>query len=221
VPSIADNLAAVRAEIASACARAGRDPREVRLIAVTKEQGPEVLSALAAAGCVDCGENRVDHLAVMRAAAAAGTRFHAIGRVQSRQLGEIAELADCLHSLHDIDHVAKLARACAQRSRRLAVFIQANVADDPAKAGADPAALPAFIDRVRAQADLELVGLMTMAPLVDGPAAVDAARRAFAALRDLARRHALPRLSMGMSEDFAVAVEEGATDVRIGRRLFR
>ncbi|MBA3845484.1 MAG: YggS family pyridoxal phosphate-dependent enzyme [Planctomycetes bacterium] len=221
MPSIADNLTAVHAEIATACARAGRDPREVRLIAVTKEQMPEVLPALAAAGCVDLGENRVEHLRLMRAAAGDGARFHAIGRVQSRQLGEIAELADCLHSLHDPDHVAKLARACAARGRRLPVFIQANVADDAAKAGADPAALPAFIDRVRAHGELELVGLMTMAPLVAGPAASDAARPVFAALRELARRHGLSRLSMGMSEDFVVAVEEGATDVRVGRRLFR
>ncbi len=221
MPSIADNLAVVRAEIASACARAGRDPGEVRLIAVTKEQGAEILPALAAAACVDFGENRVEHLRLMRAAAPGGARFHAIGRVQSRQLAAIAELADCLHSLHDVDHVAKLAHACAARGRRLPVFIQANVADDADKAGADPATLPIFIDRVRAHRELELVGLMTMAPLAEGAAAIDVARRTFAALRELARRHGLMRLSMGMSEDFAVAVEEGATDVRIGRRLFR
>ncbi len=142
---IAANVAAVRAEIATACAHAGRDPASVRLIAVTKSQGPEVLAALAAAGLTDFGENRLDHLALMLPHAPAGARFHAIGRVQGRQLAGIA--ADCaaLHSLCAPEHIARLSRACAAVGRRLPVFIQVNAAGEASKAGLAPADVPAFL----------------------------------------------------------------------------
>ena len=228
MPAIAErittNLAEVRASIASTCRAHGRDPQGVRIIAVTKEQTPEVIAPLAHAGVVDLGENRVDHLETMCAAAkAAGSRFHFIGRVQGRQLAKLAPHCIAIHSLCDADHITRLGRACAELGHDLEVFIQVNVADDPAKAGVQAVDLAQRVELARRTPGLTLVGLMTMAPLgPQGGQADDATiRSCFAALRGMAEHHHLARLSMGMSEDFVHAVAEGATDLRIGSRLFR
>jgi pyridoxal phosphate enzyme (YggS family) len=219
--TIRENVAAVKAEIAAACRRAGRDPAVVRLIAVTKEQEPPVLAELVAAGVTDFGENRIEHLERMRASAPAGTQFHAIGRVQGRQLAAVVAQAGCLHSLCDDSHLARLERLCADAGKRLPVFIQVNTSGEAAKAGLAPDAVGRFVTLARAARHLDPVGLMTMAPeLASGHADVDAVRRCFARLAGLARSHDLSRLSMGMSQDFVIAVEEGATDVRVGTRLF-
>jgi PLP dependent protein len=219
---IATNLAEVRDLIAATCRQHGRDAQEVRLIAVTKEQTPDVLAPLAIAGVADLGENRVDHLEVMFAAAPSA-RFHFIGRVQGRQLPKLAPFCVAIHSLCEADHITRLGRACVELNRRIEVFIQVNVADDAAKAGVPIADLAQRIDLARSTAGLDVVGLMTMAPLAPEGGQADEAtiRRCFATLRGLAEQHRLPRLSMGMSEDFQHAVAEGATDLRIGSRLFR
>lgn len=219
IAAIAARVAQVRDAIAAACARAGRQPGEVRLIAVTKAGTAAVLPALAAAGIRDFGENRLEHLALMRASAPPAAVFHAIGRIQSRQLAELVDLCEVLHSLCDEGHILRLERVLAAAGRRLPVFLQVNVADDAAKAGVSVPELPRRLALARAQPHLEVLGLMTIAPLVGGASDQAAARRAFAALRELAQRHGLARLSMGMSDDFPAAVEEGATDVRIGRAL--
>lgn len=216
--TVAAAVAQVRREIAQACTRVRRDPQEVRLIAVTKNQTPEVLPALVAAGIRDVGENRIEHQQLMvEAAQAAGLAldFHAIGRVQSRQLPKLAPLSACLHSLCEPDHVERLARACV--GRQLPVFIQVNTSGETAKAGCTAETLPTLLAAVRAAPTLEAVGLMTMAPEGADEALI---RSTFARLRRLAGDHGLPRLSMGMSQDFAIAIEEGATDIRIGTRLF-
>lgn len=211
-------VADVRAQIATACARVGRDPLGVRLIAVTKNQGPEVLTALFEAGIHDVGENRLEHHSLMHAAARAQglpLHFHAIGRVQGRQLAKLAPLSACLHSLCEPDHVSRLARACV--GRPFPVFIQVNTSGETVKAGCSPENLTQLLTAVRAESSLETVGLMTMA---EEGAPVDTVRQTFARLRILAAEHGLPRLSMGMSQDFQIAIEEGATDIRVGTRLF-
>jgi len=216
--TIAVNVDVVRAEIAAACVAAGRDPASVRLIAVTKSVGPETLPALAAEGVVDYGENRIDHLVTMAAAAPPGARFHHLGRIQGRQIPDIVAHAACLHGLAQIDHARRLAQACGER--RLPVFLQVNVSGEASKAGVEPDALGPLLDAVRALPALDAIGVMTMAPPA-GEGVDDAAILAcFSRLRDLARSHGLPRLSMGMSADFALAIRAGATDVRIGSRLF-
>lgn len=220
MPDIAANVAAVRAEIAAACARCGRDPDSVTLVAVTKNQGPDALPALRAAGVRDFGENRVEHLETMLPAALPGDAWHYIGRIQGRQLAKIAPHAAVLHSLCEADHVGRLARALAAAGRRLPVYLQANTSGEVAKAGAEPDVLPALIGQVRGQPELELRGLMTMAPDLSSDADPGQVRACFARLRELAREHGLSGLSMGMSGDFAIAIEEGATVIRVGTRLF-
>ncbi|MFW5830089.1 MAG: YggS family pyridoxal phosphate-dependent enzyme [Planctomycetota bacterium] len=215
-------LLAIRGAIQQSCRSHGRDPAELRLIAVTKTQDPVVLSDLAAAGIHDCGENRPDHLALMRAAAPPATRFHFIGVLQSRQFKHIVPLVDCIHSLFKTDHIAKLDRLCGDRTERLPVFCQVNTSGEPQKGGCAPDELPILLDAVRASRHLALQGLMCMAPdLRGGRHPEDRVRRCFESAADLNRRHDLPRLSMGMSEDFQLAIAAGATDLRIGSALFR
>lgn len=217
---IAANVAAVRQEIAAACAVAGREPASVTVIAVTKTQGPEILPALREAGIRDFGENRIEHLHEMVTHAQPGDRWHYIGRVQSRQLAKLAPLVHALHSLCDPDHVERLARSCIQSGLRLPVYLQVNTSGEAAKAGLAPEGLPALLAAVRAQPALEALGLMTMAPDQEAHADAAAVRACFARLRALAVANGLPGLSMGMSGDFAIAVAEGATVVRVGSRLF-
>lgn len=217
---IARNVSAVRRRIAEACARVGRDPSAIRLIAVTKTQGPEVLAPLAAAGVTDFGENRLEHLETLVHALPAGCAFHYIGRIQGRQLAGAAARCVCLHSLCDPSHLPRLARACAAAGLRRDIFLQVNTSGEGAKAGVEPSALGGLLDAARSHPELSVLGLMTMAPELGTQADGDSVRRCFAALRELGRQHGLPRLSMGMSLDYEIAVEEGATDLRIGTALF-
>ena len=228
---IKSNLTEVRATIAEVCHRHARNPQDVRLIAVTKEQESSVIAPLIAAGVKELGENRIDHLELMQVAAPPEARFHFIGRVQGRQLAKLAPLCVAIHSLCEADHIERLGRACATAcataGQRIQVFIQVNVANDAAKAGVRPDEIAQRLELAQTFSGLEVVGLMTMAPLAQaggvegGQADERTIRRCFSALRGLAEHHHLPRLSMGMSDDFHFAVAEGATDIRVGSRLFR
>lgn len=216
---IAAEVASLRAEIAEHCRVAGRDPAPIDIIAVTKAQEPAVLAPLAATGLRCFGENRLPHLRAMHAAAPDDTRFHFIGVLQSRQLKHLLPLVDGLHALCRLDHIQKLQQLCEDSQRSLDVFIQVNTAGEAQKSGCTADELPALIAACQG-GPLVLRGLMCMAPdqrLVGA----DAVRRAFAATRELAQRHGLRELSMGMSQDVGIAIEEGATVVRIGSRLFR
>jgi pyridoxal phosphate enzyme (YggS family) len=218
--TIASNVEGVRAEIAAACAAVGRDPSSVRLIAVTKSVGPEALATLAAAGVLDFGENRVDHLARMASAAPAGARFHHIGRIQGRQVPAIVAHAAAVHGLADADHARRLARVAEGRERPLPVYLQVNVSGEASKAGVVPSGLGALLTVVRSLPALAAVGLMTMAPALGEGVDEGVVSSCFKSLADLARSHGVPRTSMGMSGDFALAIRCGATDVRVGSRLF-
>ena len=221
MPSIADHVQALRADVAAACARAGRAPATVRIIAVTKSQGREVLAPLAAAGLTEFGENRIEHLLQMHQAAPPGTRFHAIGRLQSRQLRALVGICASVHSLCDPSHLQKLSALCQEAGTRIEVFLQVNTSGETTKAGVTPAALPAVLAQARLLPGLEVVGLMTMAPEMPDHQTDDGRiRQCFRALATLGSALDLPRLSMGMSQDFPIAVEEGATDIRVGTRLF-
>jgi pyridoxal phosphate enzyme (YggS family) len=221
--AIADNVTTVRQRIAEAATRSGRSPQAVRVIAVTKLQDPAVLAGLAAAGIHDYGENRPDHLDEMRRHAPPESRFHYIGRVQSRQFSGIVPVCTSLHSLAEERHVPKLVAACRRAGVRLPVFVQVDTAGEEQKAGIAPQQLAPMLDAVRAAADaLDLLGLMCMAPDRSLPGVDDdRIRRCFSDLRQLGERHHCRRLSMGMSGDYQIAVEEGSTDVRIGSTLFR
>ena len=215
---------AVLERIAAAASRAGRDPGDVTLVAVSKTVPAERLRAAVAAGYPILGENRVQE-AEAKAPEVPGPAWHLVGPLQSNKARRAVELFDVIQSVHELDLARRLDRlaAAAPGQSPLKVLLQVNVDRDPTKAGFDPAALEAAVPGLQACAALDVRGLMTIGRLVEEP---DDARPTFAALRGLSARLRErwpglgPELSMGMSDDFEVAVEEGATIVRVGRSLF-
>jgi len=214
--------------IAEAAAQSGRDARAVRVVAVSKTVGAERIAAAAAVGWDAFGENRVQERASKAdALGELGVRaeWHLVGPLQSNKARRAIEVFDVIESVDSFDLAERLDRIApqAQPGNPLRVLLQVNVDDDPAKAGFAPAALERDLARLLALANLAVAGLMTVGRLVDRP---EDARPTFAALRELSGRlrrsddRLGPELSMGMSEDYAIAVEEGATIVRIGRAIF-
>jgi pyridoxal phosphate enzyme (YggS family) len=211
---VRENAAEVRAEIDAAAVRAGRDPAEVELLAAVKYVPLEEVGALADAGLTLLGENRAQELAAKAEAYPGRFTWDFIGHLQSRRVREIAPHVRLIHSVASESAVAQLERHARPG---LEVLVEVNVAGEESKSGISPVELPAFLERC-AGAPFTVTGLMTMPPLAERP---EGNRRHFAALRELAARHGLGRLSMGTTQDYAVAVEEGATIVRLGTRLYR
>ncbi len=212
--TVRSNLAAVREEIAAAAGRAGRDPEAVEVLAATKYIPVEHLPILAEAGVRLIGENRAQDLQAKVAAHGELFEWDFIGRLQSRRVRSIAPHVRLIHSLASESALRELGRHRALARPGLRILIEVNVAREPGKGGVAPEDLDALI----ASSPVPVAGLMTMPPL----AAEDPRenRRWFAALRELAEQHGLEHLSMGTSQDYLVAVEEGATIVRIGTRLY-
>jgi uncharacterized pyridoxal phosphate-containing UPF0001 family protein len=206
---VAENTARVRAEIDAAARRADRDPADVELLVAVKYVDTEDLGALAAAGLGLLGENRAQQLAA-KAAAWPDFRWHFIGQLQSRKVKRILPLVELIHSVASDSALAQLERHGTPDTE---ILVEVDVAGEEGKAGIAPSDLGAFI----ARCPVQVVGLMAMPPFVEDP---EASRPHFARLRELAAEHGLRHLSMGTSQDFAVAVEEGATIVRVGSVLF-
>lgn len=210
---------AVREEIADACARRGRDPGQVELLAAVKYVAVEELGVLAAAGLRLLGENRAQALEEKAAAwADAGlgpVQWDFIGHLQSRKVKAILPHVGRIHSLATDSALEQLRRHTGvDQAKRPEVLIEVNISREEGKSGIQPAALGDFI----ARCPVPVAGLMTMPPLARDP---EESRPWFAALAQLAADHRLRTLSMGTTQDFTVAVEEGATVVRIGTRLYR
>lgn len=207
---VRENVAAVREEIGAAARRAGRDPDGVELCAAVKYVAVKDLGALAEAGIRLVGENRAQDLAAK--AEVHGERFtwDFIGHLQSRKVRQVLGRVRLIHSVSSDSVLAQLERHARPDTE---VLVEVNVAGEAGKSGVAPAELGAFI----ARCPVRVSGLMTMPPLAADP---ELSRPHFAALRELARENELAHLSMGTTQDFAVAVEEGATIVRIGSRLY-
>jgi pyridoxal phosphate enzyme (YggS family) len=216
-------LEAVRARIAAAAARAGRDPAGIRLLAVSKQQPVEAIAAAAAAGQREFGENYVQEgVGKVRALAQLGLAWHFVGQLQSNKTRDVAEYFQCVHTV-DRDRVA--ARLSAQRPHYagpLEVLLQVRLAEEPGKGGVDPSGLPRLAEVVAGLPRLRLRGLMCVPPPATGEAAQRLPfRRLRELLDDLNRRgHRLDTLSMGMSDDLEAAIAEGATLVRVGTAIF-
>jgi pyridoxal phosphate enzyme (YggS family) len=227
-PGEAASLAAARARvlerIEQACRRVGRSPDEVRLVAVSKTVLVERLQAALAAGLTTLGENRVQEGA-QKAATLPGASWHLIGPLQSNKARRAVEVFSTIQSVDGAGLAGRLDRLAGELrpGRPLPVLLQVNVDADPGKAGFATGDLAAMLPGILALPNLSVEGLMTVGRLVDDPAA---ARPTFVALRGFSeklRRTSVslgPELSMGMSDDFEVAIEEGASIVRIGRALF-
>src|SRR5579859_2144523 len=219
---LATNIANVRARIRAAAERGGRRADDVLLVAVTKTVDAARVREAAALGLRTFGENRVQE-AREKVPAVPGVSWHLIGSLQRNKAKEAARLFDVIESVDSEPLAEELSRRAEEQKRAVDVLIQVNVAREPQKHGASPEEAAEVVRRTVALPGLRLRGLMTIAPAVSDP---DAVRPVFRALRELREKlHsstgiALPELSMGMSDDFEVAIEEGATMVRVGRAIF-
>ncbi len=222
--ALAARIATVRAEIVAAATRAGRDPGTVTLVGVCKTVERPTVDAAYAQGLRDFGENRVQVAkAKFGADRPADLILHLIGSLQTNKAREAVALFDLIHSVDRLSLIEALARAAARAGRRLPVLLQVNIAGEESKQGCEPDEATALAATIVAQPALELRGLMTLAPYVLS----EETRPVFRALRvlrdELRERHPdhpFPELSMGMTNDYAVAIEEGATIVRVGRAIF-
>jgi len=213
--ALRERLAAVRERIARAAGRTRRDPAQITLLAVTKLFPAKVIRQAYELGLREFGENYVREFEDKAPAVAdlADARFHLIGHLQSNKSKKAADLFQVIQTVDS----PKLARRLNDAGRALDVMLEVKLSEEEAKSGADPAALAELIEAVRACGNLRLLGLMTMPPWTDDP---EASRPYFRRLRELAERHGLRQLSMGMSHDLEAAIEEGATCVRVGTALF-
>jgi len=212
---LAQRIEDVRNRIAEAARRSDRDPQEITLLAVTKKFPATVIREAYDLGVREFGENYVQEFEgkAPEVADLGGARFHLIGHLQSNKTRKAAEL---FHVVQTVDS-AKLARRLDGEGKALEVMIEVKLSPEDTKAGADPEALGELVAAVRECSNLKLVGLMTMPPWTDD---AEPSRPYFRRLRELAHTYEINGLSMGMSHDFEVAIEEGSTCVRVGTALF-
>ncbi len=208
----------IETRIASACRRSGRQRSEVTLIAVTKTHAVETLRKAYDLGLRDFGENRVQELLSKIEFLPSDIRWHLIGQLQSNKAKYIAPFIHLVHSIDSLSTATELSKRAVQHGRTIDILIEVNVADEETKSGISPSELPQFLSEIRSSCPaLRVTGLMTVAPHVEDSEEV---RPYFKALKQLADEYELKELSIGMSNDFEVAIEEGATMVRIGSALF-
>lgn len=224
--SVQENVERVQERIQLACQRAGRPPEDVRLIAVSKTKPVEVIRQAYAAGLREFGENRVQEAAAKRKELAdLGGVWHLIGHLQSNKAKQAVQLFDWIHSVDSLTLAEKIDRAAAALGRKLPVLIEVHLGEEASKFGVEEDGLLQLAEKIGALPTLELRGLMTLPPFFENP---QDARPFFRHLRELAKRieaRNLPgvsmrELSMGMSHDFEIAIEEGATIVRVGTAIF-
>jgi pyridoxal phosphate enzyme (YggS family) len=213
--NLRERLAAVRERIGRAAAGARRDPAEITLLAVTKLFPAAAIREAYELGLREFGENYVREFErkAPEVADLNGAHFHLIGHLQSNKARKAAELFQVIQTVDS----PKLARRLNDAGRALDIMLEVKLSEEEAKSGADPEELAELIEAVRGCGNLRLLGLMTMPPWTEDP---EASRPYFRRLRELAERHGLRQLSMGMSHDLEAAIEEGATCVRVGTALF-
>lgn len=222
---IAENYVRVKRELEEVCSACGRDLDEVTLLAVSKTVGVDGVREAIAAEAYDFGENRPDQL-MEKAAEFPDRTWHFIGNIQSRRIPDIVPYADIIHSLYQQKHASKINDCAAALGKVQDVLIEVNVSGEASKSGISPEETISLLKQCQAMENLRVRGLMTMAPQGD----MEATRRCFAGLRMLADTvrtqmdstdaDAFDQLSMGMSEDWEIAIEEGSTIIRVGRAIF-
>ena len=225
--ALSERLKDVRGRIITAAQRSGRRPEEITLIAISKTHPPDVLKTALESGITDLGENRVqeaeEKIAALERKAA---RWHLVGHLQANKARRSVTLFDYLHSLDSAELARRLERLCAEERREeFPVLIQIKLGGEENKTGIDPRELPELLEEIKSSQRLRLIGLMTLPPYFENP---DCARPFFKTLRELRDELKLEghfgelpgELSMGMSHDFEIAIEEGATMVRVGTAIF-
>ena len=222
---IRERLVRVHEQIARAAECAGRSANDITLIAVSKTFDSATVQQAVDAGARDFGENRVQEAMGKTAAVTGDIRWHLIGHLQSNKARQAVEAFDVIHTIDSVELAGRLDRIAGDLERRPAVLVQVDLAHEPTKSGADENDLPAIIEALDSASHLEFRGLMTLPPFFDSP---EQTRPYFRRLREIleslnrprTKERKLTELSMGMSHDFEVAIEEGATMVRVGTAIF-
>jgi len=220
--TLEERVAAVRQQVTEAAIVAGRDPASIEIVAVSKTWPREAVDAAWAAGLRTFGENRVQEaVAKFAEPRPEGASLHLIGQLQTNKVRQALRVVDCVESVDRESLIDTLQKEAARLDRIVPVLVQVNIARETQKSGCAPGEAGHLLDKISQSENLRCDGLMTIAPLVDDP---EDARPTFAGLRELRDElggaASLPVLSMGMSNDFAVAIAEGATHIRIGRAIF-
>jgi len=214
--TIRENLAAVEERIARACARSGRTRGEVTLVAVSKTFPATFVEEAIGAGITEVGENRVQEAREKMPLVRGAARWHLIGHLQTNKAKDAVKLFDVIQAVDSLDLAEKLARAAEAHGKRQDVMLQVNIGDEPQKSGIERTEVEAVARQATALASLRVIGLMAIPPI----GTPDASRPYFRELRSMRDALGLEHLSMGMSEDFEAAIEEGSTIVRVGRAIF-
>ena len=210
------NVSAVETRIAAACVRASRPRESVQLVAVTKTFPASDVDHAIAAGITDVGENKVQEARDKRPSVAGSARWHLIGHLQSNKARDAVRLFDVIHSVDSTELAERVARLAEAEGKRQDVLLQVNVGGEDQKSGAEIADVPSLVQRISALPSLRLAGLMAIPPFLEP----EAVRPYFRKLRALRDDLGVAELSMGMTDDFEVAIEEGATIIRVGRAIF-
>lgn len=214
--SIAAAVRAIRKRIAEAATRAGRDPSAVTLVAAAKQKSATMVEEAIAAGVTDIGENYVQEAVGKRAIVNAPARWHMIGHLQRNKVSKVLEVFDTIHTVDSLDLGKAIATRAVARNTTAVVLVEVNLGAEASKHGAAPSAVAPLVAELRRLDGLRVDGLMAIPPA----GTPEATRPYFQQLRELSTRLDLRELSMGMTDDFEVAIEEGATIVRIGRAIF-
>ena len=222
---LAENIARVRTRIVQAAQKAGRDPAEITLVAVSKTKPVELVEMAYNLGITNFGENRVQEaLPKVEHFHPQDMRWHLIGHLQSNKAGKVVGPFSCIHSVDSLHLAQVLSRHAQEEGKQLAILLQVNVAGEASKEGLAPPDVHIVARQIAALPALRIEGLMTVAPLVQDTEEVRPIFRELRALRDRLREEisagTWTQLSMGMTDDYTVAIEEGATLVRVGRAIF-
>lgn len=222
---IAANIARIKQRIAAAAARSGRDAESIRLMAVSKTVEPERIRQALDAGITLLGENYVQEAREKIPAVGQDVQWHMIGHLQTNKVKYVVNLFDWIHSVDRLELARELDKRAGQNNRLFNVLIEVNISGEESKNGAAPAHVLELVRQVSVLPNLEVRGLMTMPPYSDDPEASRPYFIALRKLRDEIKAAAIPdvsmdELSMGMTDDFEVAIEEGATIIRVGRAIF-
>ena len=214
--TIAANVHLVETRIAAACVRSSRSRDQVTLIAVSKTFPAQAVSAAFAAGITDVGENRVQETRDKRPSVTGSGRWHLIGHLQSNKAKDAVRLFDMIHTVDSVALAEKIGRAATGEGKVQDVLVQVNIGREMQKSGAEVGDLSSIVEGVRRVQGVQLRGLMAIPP----EGAIDETRRYFREMREMRDAAGLEVLSMGMSHDFEVAIEEGSTMIRVGRAIF-
>ena len=220
---VSQNLAKVREQIASACQKVGRDPKEVKIVAVTKTHPQETITEAIEAGIEYIGENKVQEAEAKHAEIGKACKWHMVGHLQRNKVKTALEIFDMIHSLDSTRLADEIEKQAEKQDLLVPCLIEVNTSGESTKFGVAPDKLAELAAHTLKKEHIKLVGLMTIGPFTTDEVVI---RKAFSELRELRDRvenifgHYLPHLSMGMSDDFEIAAEEGATLIRLGRVLF-